>query len=86
MGLLIEKLVKDPKKKLIYDWIKTILVVSIFLIVIGYIMFNSSYIQGYEDCRRFVAKQLGVFPSMNLSDVNSTMELLFNSTNLISPT
>lgn len=72
MGMVLDKYVQDPKKRAMLGWVKTLVIIAVFIIVIQGLLGNSTYMQGFEDCKKQVATSLGqsyvdsIFP--NVSD------------------
>jgi hypothetical protein len=67
MGILLEWFVKDPVKKSILEWAKSLILVLTFIIVVNYYVSGSTYMQGFNDCKEQVQKQIKMFPEGNKS-------------------
>ena len=75
MGLLLEWFVEDPVKRRILDWAKSLIIVFIFITVITYYLSGSTYMQGWNDCRDQIQRQLDIFPHWNDSNFSFNFSL-----------
>jgi len=70
MGIILNKYVDNPNKRAVLGWIKTFAVIFIFIIVAQYFISESTYQQGFNDCKKQVATSLGqsyvdsIFPNI----------------------